>query len=102
MNEEYERTVISITDENGEKSTITLDKWTSDILHTHYPDVHEVIQTIYNAVCKQNNDRNLKLSRRECGNYVRKWADTKATKLNPVDFDINAFEEALDEALEKM
>ena len=102
MDKEYERTVISITDENGDKSTITLDKWTSDILHANYSNVHDVIQTAYNFVCKHNNDQNLELSRRQRGDYVRRLADRKAEKLNSVAFDMDAFECAFDKAIEKM
>jgi hypothetical protein len=47
MNDDYEGTVISITDENNEKSTITLDKWTSDVLHEHLVDVHALIQRVF-------------------------------------------------------
>jgi len=85
MNEENERTIISIVDENDDKSTITLDKWTSDILHSHFNDVHKWVQKLYNSVCVYNEKNSLKLSRRERGNLVRKLSNKKALDLNPIE-----------------
>ena len=92
MNEEYERTVISIIDENNEKSTITLDKWTSDVLHENLDDVHAWIQKLYNAVCEKNTKRSQKLSRRERGNVVRQYANRKAMEFKPIEIDLSDFE----------
>jgi len=92
MSEEYERTVISIVDEYGENSTITLDKWTSDVLHEHLSDVHEWIQKLYNAVCDQNTKKSLKLSRREKGNAVRQHANRKAMEFKPINIDLSDFD----------
>ncbi len=88
---EDNRTTFSIVDEHDENSSITLDKWTSDILHDHYSNMHEVIQNVYDAVCKQNKAQDLKLSRRKRGNEVRKWANQKALKLEPPEFNIEDF-----------
>ena len=95
MSEEYERTVISIVDESNENSTISLDKWTSDVLHEHLGDVHAWIQKVYNAVCEQNIERGLKLSRRERGNAVRQYANQKAMKLNPIEINLSDIENYL-------
>ncbi len=92
MNDEYERTVVSIIDEHNENSTITLDKWTSDVLHEHLPDVHASIQKVYNAICEQNIKKGLNLSRREKGNEVRKYANRKAMEFSPVTLDLSDLE----------
>lgn len=89
MNEEYERTVISIIDEHNEKSTITLDKWTSDVLHEHLSDVHASIQKVYNSICGLDKMKDLNLSRRQKGNEVRKAASRKALELNPINIDLS-------------
>jgi len=92
MNEDYERTVISITDENDVKSTISLEKWTSDVLHEHFDDVHALIQRVYDEVCKQDTTRKLKLSRRKRGDYVRNLANKKAMELEPIELDLSDIE----------
>lgn len=89
VSDEYERTVISIVDEHGENSSITLDKWTSDVLHENVKDVHVWIQRLYNAVCEKNSSNNLKLSRRERGNVVRQYANRKAMEFKPIEIDLS-------------
>ena len=62
-----EKTIYSITDGHHEKTTITIDKWTADILQQWLPDVHCWLQEKYDRVCA----RHPHLSRREKGNMVR-------------------------------
>ena len=87
MTDSNDRTNISIVDEHGEHSTITLDKWTSDILHKHLDDVHGWVQKAYGVVCKWNTDNNKGLSRRERGNVVRQQANKKALEIEPPEFN---------------
>lgn len=78
MNEEQldPKTIYSIIDENGEKSSITLEKWVSDYLVELVPDVHLFVQEIYNKVVQKKPE----LPRRIKGNYVRMAATKKATE----------------------
>jgi hypothetical protein len=71
-----EKTIYTITDESGERSTITVEKWISDLLQSSLPDVHAWIQEKYDASCKKLPH----LSRREKGNAVRERARLEAEK----------------------
>lgn len=68
------KTSYSIIDEQGEKSTITIEKWEADLLQETLPDVHQWMQQTYNHVCQKSS----LLSRREKGNVVRKHAHWQA------------------------
>jgi hypothetical protein len=70
------KTAYTITDEHGEKSTITIDKWAADLLQELLPDVHAWIQSKYELVCSKKPH----LSRREKGNVVRALARKEAEK----------------------
>ena len=69
-----ERTTYTITDEHGERSTITLEKWAADYLQELLPDVHAWVQEKYSRICEKKPE----LSRREKGNFLRKVAREKA------------------------
>ena len=71
-----EKTAYSITDEHGDQSSITVDKWIADLLQDQLADVHSWIQKIYFSAC----DKYPTLSRREKGNAVRERARREAEK----------------------
>ena len=71
-----EKTIYSIVGEDGEKSTITIEKWAADLLQDMLPDVHQWMQQQYNMVCQ----RKPKTTRRNKGNIVRLLARSKAEK----------------------
>ena len=60
------KTVCTVIDEHGERTTISLDKPVSDALHAELPNVHEWLQNAYNNVVADHPQ----LSRREKGNAV--------------------------------
>jgi len=70
------KTTYTITDEHGEKSTITIDKWAADLLQDDLPDVHGWIQVKFDLVCSKKPQ----LTRREKGNVVRELARKEAEK----------------------
>ena len=72
------KTTYTITDEHGDKSTITVDKWAADLLQESLSDVHAWIQSKYELVCSKKPE----LSRREKGNVVRALA-RKEAETNP-------------------
>jgi hypothetical protein len=72
------KTIYSIKDEHGEKTTITLEKWAADLLQEMLPNVHEWVQEKYELVCEKKPH----LSRREKGDVVRVLASREAQK-NP-------------------
>lgn len=61
------KTNYQIINEDGDKTTITLEKWVADILQISLPNVHENIQCIYNKILNKKPE----LSRRERGNLIR-------------------------------
>ena len=71
-----EKTTYSITDEHGEASSITVDKWIADLLQDQLPDVHAWIQGKYALACTTYPN----FSRRERGNAVRERARQEAHK----------------------
>lgn len=71
-----EKTTYSITDEHGDDSSITVEKWIADLLQDTLPDVHAWIQQKYDAASQKYPS----LSRRERGNLVRERARKEAEK----------------------
>ncbi len=69
-----QKTIYTINDEYGKKTTLTITKATADTLQSEMPNVHSYIQETYNKVAKKFPH----LSRREKGNYVRDIADYKS------------------------
>ena len=68
------RTLYTITNEDDERTTITLDKLTADVLQQLFPDVHAWVQETYKRVTL----RKPRLSRRERGDLVRALANREA------------------------
>lgn len=62
-----ERTIYTVMDETGTKTTITLDKWIADILQGHLTDVHDWVQKTYDKVAAEKPH----LGRRQKGDLVR-------------------------------
>lgn len=71
-----ERTIYTIDNENGQQTTITLNKLTADVLQKILPDVHAWVQNTYNKVTSKKPE----LSRREKGDLVRVLANNEAQK----------------------
>jgi len=61
------KTNYQIIDEDGNKTTITLEKWVADVLQNELPDVHKSIQVAYDKILKEKPD----LKRKQRGNYIR-------------------------------
>lgn len=72
------KTTYTIIDENGDKSSITIDKWAADLLQESLSDVHVWIQSKFDLVCLKKPN----LTRREKGDVVRALAQSEAMK-NP-------------------
>lgn len=70
------KTNYQILNEDGEKTTISLEKWVADILQIELDDVHARIQILYNKICEQHPH----LSRRQKGNAIRQAATVKANE----------------------
>ena len=68
------KTLYSVVNEDGEKTTITLDKFTADILQAHLPNVHAWVQQTYDRVAVKKPE----LSRRRQGDLVRILAAREA------------------------
>lgn len=62
-----DRTIYTVVDETGTKTTITLDKWVADILQGHLTDVHDWVQETYDKVATKRHH----LGRRQKGDLVR-------------------------------
>ena len=62
-----DRTLYTVEDETGVRTTITLDKWVADILQEYIPDVHAWVQETYNKVAMKKSH----LGRRQKGDLVR-------------------------------
>lgn len=73
---EDEKTDYSIVDEEGEDSTLTLDKWAADILQAELPDVHAWLQQKFDLVTARFSNE----TRRKRGNLVRLLAYREAEK----------------------
>lgn len=70
------RTNYQILNEDGEKTTITLDKWVADVLQIELPDVHERIQLAYDKLLREKPE----LTRRQRGNCIREMAERTANQ----------------------
>lgn len=70
------KTIYTITDENNEKSSITIDKWAADLLQEMLPNVHLWIQEKYIIVC----EKMPRLTRRQKGDIIRELARKEAEK----------------------
>ena len=70
------KTNYQITNESGEKTTITLDKWVADVLQLEVDDVHGRLQIAYDRFLTEKPE----LSRRERGNAIRQAATRTANK----------------------
>lgn len=71
-----EKTIYSITDESGDRSSITVEKWVGDLLQADLRDVHAWIQATYERV----SEKLPHLSRRQRGDAVRQVACKEAEK----------------------
>ena len=69
-----QKTIYTITDEDGDKSSITVEKWVGDLLQALLPDVHAWIQAKYNYV----SEKAPHLTRRQKGDAVRELARREA------------------------
>jgi hypothetical protein len=88
------KTSYQIIDEDGQKTTISLEKWVADVLQLELEDVHAKVQAAYNRVLEKHPE----LSRRLRGNYIRQMAEATANKFqaskkkvlgwNDEDFDL--------------
>ena len=67
-----ERTLYTLVGADGERTTITIDKLTADVL----PDVHVWVQATFDRVFAKRPHA----SRREQGNLVRALANAEAQK----------------------
>ena len=72
------KTIYSILNEEGVKSTITIAKWAADLLQEDLPDVHAWIQQRYDIVSMRMPD----LTRYQRGRVVRQLVELEAKK-NP-------------------
>ena len=70
------KTNYQITNEDGEKTTISLEKWVADVLQLELDDVHAKVQSAYD----QSLATHPELSRRVRGNYIRKMSEVTANK----------------------
>lgn len=71
-----ERTLYTISGTDGERTTITIDKLTADVLQMVIPDVHAWVQSVFDRVASKRPHA----SRREQGDLVRAIANTEAQK----------------------
>ena len=70
------KTNYQILNEDGDKTTITLDKWVADILQLELDDVHNRLQLAYDKVLQSKPE----LGRIQRGNCVRRMAEVTANK----------------------
>lgn len=70
------RTTYSIQDEQGKKTTITLEKLVADVLQESLPNVHVWIQSTYYKVVEKKPE----FSRRKKGDIVRLLSMGEAKK----------------------
>ena len=71
-----DKTIYTIQDENGEKTSITIEKLVADVLQLTLSDVHAWIQNAYYRVATKRPT----LSRRQQGNLVRRLSICEAKK----------------------
>jgi hypothetical protein len=79
------KSIFTIEDEYGEKSSITLDKYIADVLTKHL-NVHEYLNNQYDSAVQYNVKNGLKLSRIKVGDLVRQQAASKASRLDLILF----------------
>lgn len=79
----HDRTLYTITDELGERTTITIDKFVADILQESLSDVHQWVQNTYDRVVNEQPS----YGRRQKGDMVRTLALIEALK-TPVSVSI--------------
>jgi hypothetical protein len=70
------KTTYSIRNEEGEKTSITLDKLSADVLQRSLPDVHAFVQKAYDRAT----EKYPKLGRRKKGDLVRVLSVREAQK----------------------
>lgn len=80
MNLFDQKTTYTVNDINGERTTLTLDKLTADLLPTVVDDVHGFLERTF----KTEQERSPELSRLGQGNHVRKICWKKVEYL--IDF----------------
>lgn len=73
-----DKTLYTIRDEDGQDTTITLDKIVADVLQELLPDVHAWVQKTYDRVTEKKPD----LGQRQKGNLVR-FASFKEAEKSP-------------------
>jgi hypothetical protein len=71
-----DRTIYTIQDAGGEKTTITLEKLVADVLQELLPDVHDWVQNTYDRVAAKRPE----LGRRQKGDLVRLLSVREAEK----------------------
>jgi hypothetical protein len=71
-----DRTLYTIVGADGERTTITIDKLTADVLQAVLPDVHAWVQSTFDRVAT----RRPHATRREQGNLVRALANAEAQR----------------------
>lgn len=72
------KTHYQILNEEGNKTTIAIEKWAADILQHNIPNVHEWIKEKYDYISLKRPD----LTRKVKGNGVRQFAIIEASKSN--------------------
>jgi len=70
------KTDYQIKNEEGEFTTIRLEKWVADILQLELDDVHNRVQVGYDKLCAEHPQ----LTRREKGNAIRVASVNTANK----------------------
>ncbi|MBL4908405.1 MAG: hypothetical protein JKX78_00015 [Alteromonadaceae bacterium] len=70
------KTDYQIKNENGDLTTIRLEKWVADILQLEFDNVHKKVQAGYDKLCKEHPH----ISRREKGNAIRVASVNTANK----------------------
>ena len=70
------KTDYQIDNEDGDKTTIRLEKWVADILQIELPNVHKSIQFAYNKSIIEKPE----LSRKSRGNYIRQMSVVTANQ----------------------
>ena len=71
-----DRTIYTIQDEDGQKTSITLEKLVADVLQEALPDVHAWVQDAYDRVTTKKPE----LGRRQKGDLVRLLSVREAEK----------------------
>lgn len=80
MDKEIDKTKFTFTDQFGESSLLTLDKWVADPLQEIVGDVHYWIQLEYEKITEKCIEKQKQLTRLAIGNIIRKKAITLISK----------------------